>query len=123
MADAPHLDTARACTAELARLHERMSHLPSKWAGKSAELHVLEQRLEAAEAIAFLEADGGTATERKAQAVKSLQDDPETKTLAEDVARLRGEVEGLRRVFSVYDRQSSITQSLLSYHKEEGRYE
>jgi hypothetical protein len=100
-----------------------MSHLPSKWAGKSAELHVLEQRLEAAEAIAFLEADGGTATERKAQAVKSLQDDPETKTLAEDVARLRGEVEGLRRVFSVYDRQSSITQSLLSYHKEEGRYE
>jgi hypothetical protein len=123
MTDAPHLDTARACAAELARLHERLAYLPAKWAKKSSELHVLEQKLEAAEAVAFLEADGGTATERKAQAVKALQDNPDTKTLAEDVARLRGEVEGLRRVFSIYDRQSSITQSLLSYHKEEGRYE
>lgn len=122
MADAPALDTARACAAELANLHARLQRLPSKWASKSSELHVLRQRLEAHEAVAFLEANGSTATERKAQATRAISEGEETGALVAKVAQLEGEVEALKRVYAVLDRQSSIVQSILSYHKEEGRY-
>lgn len=113
------LDSAQACEAELSRLYSRLAQLPHKWATKTAELHKLEQALAGVEAQAFLGADGSTATERKAQANATLIDN----SLVKRVAELRGEVEGLRRIAQVIERQASIAQSLLAYHREEGKYQ
>lgn len=123
MTEPIRLDSAQACMAELARLHTQLARLPHQWASKAREVSVAEQALEVAEAVAFLEADGATATERKAQATRELADNAETSELAQSVAKLKGEIEALRRVFSVYERQSSIAQSILAMHREEGTYQ
>lgn len=123
MSEAVQLDSAQACVKELSRLHVQLSKLPHQWAQKAREVSIQEQALEVAEAVAFLEADGATATERKAQATRTLADNSETADLAQSTAKLRGELEAIRRVASVYERQASIAQSILAYHRQEGTYE
>ena len=118
----PRLDTAAGCAQVLAEIDTELARIPSAWSTAIRNLAAVEADFEVAEAVAFLAAEGDTATERKAKALKALSENSEATERRQRCLDLRADCEALSRAFKVYDRRSSNVQSLLNYHRSEGRY-